>query len=222
MRFVAPLDPETQASLQDLIKSHPVCQVRHRAHAILLSAQGYPINHLADIFFVDRETITHWLKRWDQDGIAGLENKPRPGRPRSIDRADETKVLEAVHQQPRQLKTVLAHLSRFFSVSLDTIKRLLKRHGYRWRRLRRSLKSQRDEAAFRQAHAELKRLQKQEDAGEIDLVYFDEAGFSLVPVIPYAWQAPGQQIALPSQSHHRRLNVLGFPGARQQLRALRC
>ncbi len=72
------------------------------------------------------------------------------------------------------------------------------------------MKGQRDETAFRAAQVELKALQKQEDAGEIDLVYFDEAGFSLVPVIPYAWQAPGQQIELPSGSHHRRLNVLGF------------
>ena len=53
-------------------------------------------------------------------------------------------------------------------------------------------------------------MQKQEDEGKIDLVYFDEAGFSLQPVVPYAWQAPGEQIEVPSQSHHRRVNVLGF------------
>jgi transposase len=210
MRFVAPLDDQTKAHLQDLMKTHPVSQVRHRAHALLLSAQGYPIKRLAEIFFVDRETITNWLNRFDQDGLEGLENKPRPGRPRSIDPTDETKVLHEVRQEPRQLKTVLARLSRFFSVSIDTIKRLLKRHGYRWRRVRRSLKSQRDEAAFRTAHAEVKALQKQEALGEIDLVYFDEAGFSLVPVVPYAWQAPGQQIELPARTHHRRVNVLGF------------
>lgn len=210
MRFVAPLNDQTKSQLSHLIKTHPVCQVRHRAHAILLSAKGYPINQLADIFEVNRETVTNWLNRWDEDGLNGLENKTRPGRPPSIDRADEPTVLEEVHQHPRQLKTVLARLSGLFSVSLSTIKRLLKRHGYRWRRMRRSLKSKRDEAAFRQAQAELKALQKQEDAGVIDLVYFDEAGFSLVPVVPYGWQGPGQQIELPSSSHHRRLNVLGF------------
>ena len=210
MRFVAPLDPQTKTQLHNLMKNHPVGQVRHRAHAILLSDQGFQIKELAEIFFVDRETITNWLNRFRDEGLEGLENKPRPGRPRSIDAADETKVLDEVHQQPRQLKTVIARLSRFFSVSLSTIKRLLKRHSYRWRRARRSLKSQRDEAAFRQAQAELKALQKQEDAGQLDLVYFDEAGFSLVPVVPYAWQGPGQQIELPSSTHHRRLNVLGF------------
>jgi hypothetical protein len=31
-----------------------------------------------------------------------------------------------------------------------------------------------------------------EDKGEIDLFFFDEAGFSLQPVVPYAWQRIGQ------------------------------
>jgi transposase len=202
------------------MKTHPVHQVRQRAHAILLSARRYRINQLADIFDVDRETITRlrrsriWLNRWDQDGLDGLKNKPRAGRPRII--SDERPVLKAVAAQPRQLKTVLAHLQDQFSVGLDTIKRLLKRHGYTWRRMRRSLKTQRDEAAFRAAQAKLKVLQKQENEGKadvlsaIDLVYFDEAGFSLQPVVPYAWQAPGEQVEVPSQSHHRRMNVLGF------------
>jgi len=106
MRFVAPLDPETKTHLHDLMKTHPVSQVRHRAHAILLSDQGYQINHLAEIFFVDRETITNWLNRWDEGGLTGLENKPRRGRPRSIDRADEPKVLDFVRDLAYRLYTL--------------------------------------------------------------------------------------------------------------------
>jgi len=33
----------------------------------LLSAKGYSINQLADIFDVRRDTIMHWLDRWDED-----------------------------------------------------------------------------------------------------------------------------------------------------------
>lgn len=210
MRFVASLDPKIQTQLRDLMKTHPVFQVRQRAHAILLSAKGYKINRLADIFDVDRDTITNWLNRWDEGGLRALENKPRPGRPSEINPDQEPTVLKAVKAHPQQLKAVMAPLSSHLSVSLDTIKRLLKRTGYRWRRVRRSLKSKRNEAAFRQAQLEIELLQKQEDDGVLDLVYFDEAGFSLVPVVPYAWQAPGQQVEVPTGSHHRRLNVLGF------------
>ena len=160
MRYVAPLNAQTIAELEALMKTHPVHQVRQRAHAILLSAKHYRINQLADIFDVDRDTITNWLNRWDQGGLDGLLNQPRSGRPRTISAADETRVLDQVKQQPRQLKTVIARLQDQFCVGLATIKRLLKRHGYTWRRMRRSLKAQRDETAFRAAQDELKTLAK--------------------------------------------------------------
>jgi transposase len=40
--------------------------------------------------------------------------------------------------------------------------------------------------------------------------YFDEAGFSLQPVVPYGWLKPDSAVTLSSGSHHRRLNVLGM------------
>lgn len=210
MRFIAPLDDSTQAQLKALMKTHPVFQVRQRAHAILLSAKGYPIERLADIFDVDRDTVAAWLDRFDDGGPEALENHPRPGRPRKIPPEAESDVLKMVEAHPQQLKRALAHLQSRFAVSRETLKRLVRRHAYRWRRARRSLRHRRDEAAFAAAHADLKVLQQREAQGELDLVYFDEVGFSLLPVVPYAWQAPGQRIALPSSSHQRRLNVLGF------------
>lgn len=53
-------------------------------------------------------------------------------------------------------------------------------------------------------------LQQREAAGECDLWYFDGAGFCLTPCIPYAWQPIGDTIEVPTASHNRRLNVLGF------------
>jgi hypothetical protein len=46
-------------------------------------------------------------------------------------------------------------------------------------------------------------------AGAIDLYYFDEAGFSLIPVVPYAWQPVHEHILL-SPIKSKRINVLGF------------
>jgi|TARA_B110000263_G_C15238051_1_gene477973 transposase len=43
----------------------------------------------------------------------------------------------------------------------------------------------------------------------LDLVYFDEAGFSLDPCVPYAWQPIGETLEIPA-SKGKRLNVLGF------------
>lgn len=208
MRFVSHLNAESEATLKHLMKTHAVHQVRQRAHAILLSAKGYKINQLADIFDVDRDAIAEWIKRWEHEGPPGLENKPRPGRPPLLSNEDEDRLLKAVGLEPRQLKTAALHIRA--SVSLYTLKRVLKRHRYRWRRMRSSLRRKRDEAAFREAEKALKILKEQEDASLIDLVYFDESGFSLQPVIPYGWQAHQTQVLLPNGSHHKRINVLGF------------
>lgn len=46
---------------------------------------------------------------------------------------------------------------------------------------------------------------------EFDLWYFDEAGFTLTPSLPYAWQPIGERIELESPGNQRkRQNVLGF------------
>ncbi len=209
LRFVAPLDPQTEARLKQIQRTSLVFRTHQRAHAILLSAKGYRIDQLVDIFFVDRDTITRWLDRWSEDQFDGLKDAPRSGRPRSIPADEEPSVLKQVEADPRRLKAVIARLEAHFSVSIETIKRLLKRSGYRWRRVRRSLKSKRDEAAFRKAQAELDELKALVDRGNIELYYFDASGFSLKPVVPYAWQGPGQRIELDS-ARSQQINVLGF------------
>lgn len=215
MRFVEPLTSKEKEHLQRLWKTGQAPRIRQRAHAVLLNAKGYKIDTLADIFEVDRDTVSAWLDRWengDDDQEAGtqhLGDAPRSGRPRTIKDADEPDVLEMVEANPRQLKAVMALTEGRLSVSLDTIKRFLRRRGWRWRRVRKTLKSKRNETAFREAKAELEQLKAQEDAGLIDLVYFDEASFSLEPVCPYAWQAPGRQRSVPSRKG-LSINVLGF------------
>lgn len=56
---------------------------------------------------------------------------------------------------------------------------------------------------------QLKELQREVLCCEHDLFYFDEAGFSLTPSVPYGWQPVGQRIEIPS-SKSSQLNVLGF------------
>ena len=56
---------------------------------------------------------------------------------------------------------------------------------------------------------ELKQLQVNVRRGEQDLFYFDEAGFSLTPSVPYGWQPVGERIEI-SSSKSSQLNVLGF------------
>ena len=103
-------------------------------------------------------------------------------------------------------------------LSISSLKRLAKKAGLRWKRVRKSLKSLRDPEECTKGQRELEALQKQEDQGKIDLYYFDESGFCLTPYLPYAWKEKGQTILLES-GPSKRLNVLGFLSKNNELQA---
>ncbi len=186
-------------------------RARARAHSLLLSVQGMVINDLAKIYQVDRDTVSTWIKKWEQDGEASLHDQPRSGRPPKLTPEEQELAIASIKEEPRSLKQVVERLVTKTAkrISISALKRLAKKARLRWKRVRKSLKSLREPEAFAQCKREREALQKQEDKGKIDLYYFDEAGFALDPSIPYAWQEPDSVIELPAMKYGR-INVLGF------------
>ena len=80
-------------------------------------------------------------------------------------------------------------------VSPRTLKRALRRAGYGWKRTRRSLKRQRDPAAFAACQQQLAALHRAERAGGAAVYCVDEVRFSRQAPVPYAWQRRGQPCA---------------------------
>ena len=58
-----------------------------RARIVLLAADGESNTAIAGRVGVSRPTVIGWRERYQAKGIAGLEDEPRSGRPRRIDRA---------------------------------------------------------------------------------------------------------------------------------------
>jgi hypothetical protein len=52
-----------------------------RARMILLAAAGHSNDEIAAAVSVGRDVVSLWRKRFFQQRIAGLEERPRPGRP---------------------------------------------------------------------------------------------------------------------------------------------
>jgi transposase len=187
-------------------------RARKRAHSILLSASGYTIEEIVDIYMIaKRDTVSSWIDAWEERQFDGVYDRPRSGRPPALNREEQAVALDLVKQFPRRIKLVIHHLAEQSgkTVSPSTIKRFVKAVKGKWKRVRRSLRSKRDSQQFTEAKAELEQLRRRQQQGAIGLFYFDECGFSLEPSIPYAWQFPDEQIEIPS-SKSRRLNVLGF------------
>jgi len=210
-RFIKSLSQEQQRSLHQIMRNHSSHRTRTRAHAILLSARGYSINQIADIFAVDRESVTAWLVRWEESETDGLDDEPKSGRPPTLTDEEEREAVAIVKEEPRSIKQQLVSVREKFGkkLSVRTLREVCKRHGLSWRRIRRSLKGLRDEALFRHAQSELAGLKAAHRAGLCQLYYFDEAGFCRIPAVGYAWQQLGERIEVTAQRSVSE-NVLGF------------
>jgi biotin operon repressor len=53
-----------------------------RARIMLLLADGVPISHIAPTVGISRRFVYKWVERFQQQGLAGLADKPGRGRPR--------------------------------------------------------------------------------------------------------------------------------------------
>lgn len=95
-------------------------------------------------------------------------------------------------------------------LSVSTLRRALRQAGYCWKRMRRSLKAQRD--AFAAAQQHLAALHQAEQRGELAVYYTDEVRFSRQAPVPYAWQLRGQPpVGLPAErGAGGGYSVLGF------------
>jgi transposase len=212
MKFVAPLNDVEIHTLIDMHRFHPSRRARMRAHGILLSHQGFSLRHIADIYQVSRYAVSAWIERWHSAGLVGLYDHPRSGRPPRLTAEEQHKVDQYLQEHPKDLKQV-AHLLEQETtkrVSPKTIKRLIKKHRYVWKRLRKTPAQSPTPEKYHRAQARIADLQARERAGACDLWYFDASGFCLEPCIPYAWQPIGQTLELPQSSHNQRLNILGF------------
>lgn len=129
LKFVRLLSEAEQQELQETYQNHSSFKVRQRAQAILLSHQGYTINQLQAIFQINRDYISLWIDRYNRQGIQGLEDLPRSGRP-LIYTADEIEIFKAkIQEEPRQIKQAQAFLEAQTNKKscLETLKRTLKK-----------------------------------------------------------------------------------------------
>jgi DNA-binding CsgD family transcriptional regulator len=53
-----------------------------RAKAILYAAEGMTNTEIAERLDQSRQAVSEWRKRFCAEGVQGLEERPRPGRPR--------------------------------------------------------------------------------------------------------------------------------------------
>lgn len=209
-KFAVIENEKSRDELVTLWKTHPHHYTRVRAHAILLSSQQYTVKEITEIFGVDRDSVASWIERFDAGGATALEDDDRPGGPPGLNEEEQAKLRDLFNKFPNHPARVQSELEKLTgkSVCRETIRRYAKRFGLSWKRYRRDLRKKRDEKAFRIAQAELAELLAEPD---LDVAYFDEAGFSVKGVVPYGWTPVGERASVPVTGNRgSSVQALGF------------
>jgi len=155
--------------------------------------QGMPVAHVAKAMGISRQCAHRWVKRFDEEGPAGLEDRSsRPHRsPRRTDPRSERRVLAA----RRKHRCGPAQLARLSGVPERTVSRVLRRAGVP--RL----------AACDPMTGEVIRASRQsalryERARPGDLVHVDVKKLGKIPP-GGGWRARGELMSNHRSGHHK-------------------
>src|SRR3984957_6088162 len=76
--------PTIILGLQDEIRRSEESRYDHRLHGVLLVAQGMTCPEVARLLGDAPRSVEYWVGRFEKDGLAGLSEGERPGRPRRL------------------------------------------------------------------------------------------------------------------------------------------
>ena len=92
---------EQVAEVRALYHATKDVRVRTRAQIILLAFDGMSAPKIAKLVDLDPESVRHHLKRYRDEGLAGLPDRERSGRPRSATPEYVALAIQTLRQRPR-------------------------------------------------------------------------------------------------------------------------
>ena len=116
-------------------------QIVQRAKMVLCSADNAKPSAIAKQIGVSTSRVREWIKRFNAEGLLGLFDLPRSGRPREYDGQQALRVVEVATTLPADLGLPintwsLRHLQRYLQQDADmgsycreTIRTILHQHG---------------------------------------------------------------------------------------------
>src|SRR6201984_398622 len=114
-----------------------------RARLILALAAGKSYREIESGMQTSAATIARWRVRFERDGVAGLEGRPRGSRPRRATATVQARVVRRVQQKPNDGSTHWScrKLAQELGVSKSTVQRILTQAHLKPHRLERYLAS---------------------------------------------------------------------------------
>ena len=168
---VRELTKDEQEELVRLVRSNRDARLMRRAQMIRLSQQGRTTSQIAKLWDVNPLTVLRTIKRFNAEGLGGLADKPRRGRPRKrTDRYVEL-LRQAVQVNPRELgypfscwtlERLREHLARKTRIVLSPVhlSRLMGENDIVYRRPKHGMAHLRDPQEYDEKKAFLEFIKK--------------------------------------------------------------
>lgn len=126
---VITLTPEQQTALEHAFGTSHSAAFRQRCQIVLLKSQRRSSLEVAGIVGCCEVVVNTWLRRYEQEGLAGLHTKPGRGRKAILQaETDLEPIRQAVRSQRQRLRVAKADLEETLgkSFSQTTLRRFLK------------------------------------------------------------------------------------------------
>jgi transposase len=100
--FVRPLGPEEARAIQQLVRSRTApAGIYQRALIVQWSRDGLTPSEIARRLPMKWDNIVKWIRRFNRDGLAGLQERPGRGRKPQVKEAQALTVVETVLAAPQ-------------------------------------------------------------------------------------------------------------------------
>jgi transposase len=134
-------------AIQDEIRRNDASRYDHRLHGVLLVAHGVTCPQVAQLLGDSPHTVVNWVQRFEVEGLAGLAEGQRPGRPSRLNEKQLATVEAALRTTPDTFglntqmwdgPTLSEFLKRELGVKLKVrqCQRLFRQFGFRLRKPR--------------------------------------------------------------------------------------
>lgn len=98
------LTPHERAELESILRRGKTeVRLYRRARMVLSAARGLTVAAIARELKTNRYRVGVWLRRFGREGVKGLHDRPRKGRPKTISPLERHRVVAAACQAPREL-----------------------------------------------------------------------------------------------------------------------
>ena len=185
--------------------------------AILRLCEGRCVAEVARLVNAARSSIYRWVSWFEQADVEGLRSARRGRSVSTVSDEVVDKVTELLGTLPRTLGYIRSHwtsellaveVRRQLAVAIhsSTIRRLLPKIGYGWRRARPFL-FKRDPNKPQKMQAIQEALDLREKG--VAVFYVDEVDVDLNPKIGFGWRARGRQDLVPTPGTNNKTYIAG-------------